>query len=65
VFWVSEEKPKDFWQQLAASASAVLTAALPVIVALAPLGLGPLIVFGTPPLVERAGSFFKSLGWIK
>lgn len=55
----------DLWKDLVASASAAASATLPIVLALAPLCLGSIVVFGTPPLLEEAAKFLKSVGWLK
>lgn len=52
-------------QDVGTSVAAGASAALPVVVALAPLCLGPIAVFGTPPFLEQTIKFLKSLGWLK
>lgn len=57
-------KAPDAWQEFVASAAATASAALPWIILLAPLALGPIAVFG-PPAFDEFTKFLKSLGWIK
>lgn len=58
------QKQGDFWQELGAGAVAAATAALPWIIVLAPLALGPVVVLG-PPAFDELTKFLKSIGWIK
>jgi hypothetical protein len=53
----------DEWRDWLATASAAVSAALPWIVVLAPLALGPIVVFG-PPAFDEFTKFLKSLGWV-
>lgn len=61
---VEAEKGTDAWQEWVASFAAAASAALPFIIALAPLVLGQIAVFG-PPAVDELTKFLKSIGWIK
>ena len=63
----SKHSDGNTWQEWAAGAGAAAAAALPWVIALSPLLLGPVLVFGPPAFDElsaRATQFFKSLGWI-
>ena len=63
----SKHSDGNTWQDWAAGVGAVAAAALPWVIALSPLLLGPVLVFGPPAFDElsaHATQFFKSLGWV-
>jgi hypothetical protein len=63
----SKHSNENAWQEWAAGLGAAAAAAAPWVIALSPLLLGPVLVFGPPAFDElstRATQFFKSLGWI-